>query len=121
MTERMTEEELKTIRRFTEAISLRSDAVGLAGVYLSELLDERDRLAAESERLREWLEDNKTKNTPWPETVWIMTTDDYCRAVPNDQLRTGISGFLMREGWRLAIRDLRRALQPEPDDKEEPK
>ncbi len=40
---------------------------------------------------------------PWPQSAWPMTDDEYCKAVPDKALRTAISGYLMREGWKLAI------------------
>jgi hypothetical protein len=45
---------------------------------------------------------------PWPESVWAMTDEDYVKAIPDEKLRTAISGFLMRKGWELAIEDIKR-------------
>lgn len=39
---------------------------------------------------------------PYPEDVFPMTDKEYVKAVPDPKLRTAISGFLMREGWRVA-------------------
>lgn len=44
---------------------------------------------------------------PWPEDIWTMTDEEYMRAVPDEHLRTAISGFLMRKGWEFCIRQLK--------------
>lgn len=44
---------------------------------------------------------------PWPESVWRMTMEQYVAAIPDDALRTSISGFLMREGWKVAMGQVR--------------
>ena len=36
-----------------------------------------------------------------------MTENDYAEAVPNRGLRTAVSGFLMRQGWELAIKQIK--------------
>lgn len=43
---------------------------------------------------------------PWPEDVWTMTNDDYVKAIPDEKMRTAISGFLMRKGWEIAKTDI---------------
>ena len=40
---------------------------------------------------------------PWPADIWTMTDKEYKRAVPDERLRTAISGFLMRKGWEICI------------------
>ena len=40
---------------------------------------------------------------PWPKDIWPMTDKEYAAAIPDKQLRTAISGFLMRCGWELAL------------------
>ena len=45
----------------------------------------------------------KKLRCPWPESVWPMTDAEYVKAVPDDNLRTGISGYLMRAGWTIAV------------------
>lgn len=52
---------------------------------------------------------------PWPEDVWPMTTQEYVAAVPDEGLRTAISGFLMRQGWNLRERALKTALAAEAE------
>lgn len=42
--------------------------------------------------------------TPYPESVFPMTNDEYVKAIPDEMLRTRISGFLYREGWKVADR-----------------
>ena len=44
--------------------------------------------------------------SPWPESIWTMTEDEYVKAVPDEKLRTAISGFLMREGWVIAKQEI---------------
>ena len=39
---------------------------------------------------------------PYPEDVFPMTTEEYAAAVPDEKLRTAISGFLCRLGWEVA-------------------
>ena len=43
---------------------------------------------------------------PWPESVWTMTDKQYVEAIPDEKLRTAISGFLMRKGWEIAKEDI---------------
>lgn len=49
------------------------------------------------------LADLKRLECPWPESVWTMTEDQYVKAVPDEETRTAISGFLMRLGWTEAM------------------
>ena len=44
--------------------------------------------------------------TPWPKDMWLMTTEEYILAVPNDHTRTVISGFLYRCGWNLCFKKI---------------
>lgn len=39
---------------------------------------------------------------PWPEEIWPMTEEQYVAAVPDENLRTAISGYLARFGWERA-------------------
>ena len=42
---------------------------------------------------------------PYPASVFTMTIDGYVKAVPDEALRTAISGCLMRKGFALGARD----------------
>jgi hypothetical protein len=44
---------------------------------------------------------------PWPESIWPMTEQEYVEAVPDEKLRTAISGMLMRRGWNVAMRQIK--------------
>lgn len=55
---------------------------------------------------------------PWPEEVWVMTDKEYVQAVPDPKLRTAISGFLMREGWKIACREILQALNAQGEDRD---
>ena len=49
-----------------------------------------------------------------------MTEEEYVKAVPDEKLRTAISGFLMREGWKVCrdqVLDLERPAPPETEEK----
>lgn len=48
---------------------------------------------------------------PWPKDIWTMTKEEYVKAVPDHNLRTAISGFLMRLGWELAEEDIYKRLR----------
>ncbi|MEI6153627.1 MAG: hypothetical protein WCQ90_06030 [Deltaproteobacteria bacterium] len=48
----------------------------------------------------------KLPECPWPEEVWPMTDDEYVQAIPDPKLRTAISGFLMRKGWEICVKQL---------------
>lgn len=50
------------------------------------------------ERVEELTEALETP-CPWPESVWTMTEDEYVKAIPDERLRTAISGFMARFGW----------------------
>lgn len=52
---------------------------------------------------------------PWPESVWPMTEQQYCEAVPDEAMRTAISGFLMRLGWNEAMRQVKQAQITAPE------
>jgi hypothetical protein len=56
--------------------------------------------------LPEWWAD-----CPWPESVWQMTEAQYVAAVPDDKMRTAISGLLMRMGWNVAMKQARQMIQ----------
>lgn len=49
---------------------------------------------------------------PWPRDVWPMTSVEYCEAIPDEKLRTSISGFLMREGWEVAFNQIKELTTP---------
>ena len=58
------------------------------------------------------------KSTPhwWPECPYFesafpMTIDEYVAAVPDPQLRTAISGYLMRQGWCVFEMQLMKAIK----------
>lgn len=65
---------------------------------VKKLLESKTRLEAEVKRLRIGIQNVPC---PWPESVWTMTDDEYVEAVPDEDLRTAISGYLMRKGWEL--------------------
>jgi len=48
---------------------------------------------------------------PWPADVWPMTQQDYIAAVPDLKLRTAISCFLMRSGWKTAEEGIWKSLK----------
>ena len=50
---------------------------------------------------------------PWPEDIWTMTDDKYVKAVPDPDLRTAISGYLMRKGWEVFQHQLLKAMVEE--------
>ena len=39
---------------------------------------------------------------PYPEEIFTMTIQEYVMAIPDNKLRTAISGCLYREGWKVA-------------------
>lgn len=47
---------------------------------------------------------------PWPEDVWLNTLAEispkYVELVKDENLRTRISGVIMRHGWRLAEKEI---------------
>ncbi len=51
---------------------------------------------------------------PWSDDVWPMTQEEYMKAVPNPNLRTAISGFLMRQGWKIAEKEIWKRLKEGP-------
>lgn len=48
---------------------------------------------------------------PWPEDVWPMTEEQYVAAIPDPNLRTALSGFLMRRGWLVASYDIQKRME----------
>jgi len=50
------------------------------------------------------------ENCPWPEGVFPMSDKEYVRAIPEPRKRSAVSGFLMREGWRLCIQEIERRI-----------
>jgi hypothetical protein len=48
---------------------------------------------------------------PWPADIWTMTDVEYVKVVADPELRTAISGFLMRRGWELAEEDILKGLK----------
>lgn len=47
----------------------------------------------------EWWPEN-----PYPESIFPMTPEQYSKAIPDEKLRTAISGHLARFGWNVARR-----------------
>lgn len=39
---------------------------------------------------------------PYPESIFPMTTDEYVKSVPDEHLRSAISGCLARWAWGVA-------------------
>ena len=62
------------------------------------------------QRTKEACKAAKPISSPWPEDIWTMTDKEYVKAIPDENLRTSISGFLMRKGWELAIDDFEQAI-----------
>ena len=60
-------------------------------------------LAAVRERYVLLDDDQTLPGNPYPEDVFTMNNERYVKAVPDPALRTAISGFLMREGFLLAL------------------
>lgn len=56
--------------------------------------------------VREFVEEVVTLPCPWPVKVWPMTDAQYVEAVPDELLRTAISGYLMRAGWETAMQSI---------------
>jgi hypothetical protein len=48
---------------------------------------------------------------PYPEDVFTMTREQYCESVPDDRLRTAISGCLGRLFWGMASEAIWDAMQ----------
>lgn len=74
-------------------------------------------LNAVNKRLREVLEQELVIESPWHKKVWIMTIEEYIKAIPNDKLRTAISGLMMREGWQKAVKYINDALSKDTHEK----
>ena len=68
-------------------------------------------VAAAANVLPGLVDEIKSKECPWPQSVWPFTIKEYIKAVPDEHLRTAISGFLMREGWLIARKELKDALE----------
>lgn len=51
----------------------------------------------EKKQKPDWWPDN-----PYPETVFPMKRDQYSKIVPNERVRTALSGMLGREFWDIA-------------------
>jgi hypothetical protein len=48
---------------------------------------------------------------PYPKSIFPMTIDEYCDAIPDENLRTAISGYLGRIFWELASKSIWEALK----------
>jgi hypothetical protein len=75
-----------------------------------------DRAVLEIERLSTVPDIRWWHETPYPEGIWPMTETDFIRAVPDPRLRTAISGYLMRAGWRPAAMTIKEALEDALDE-----
>jgi len=53
---------------------------------------------------------------PWPKDIWTMMDKEYVKAVPDERLRTSISGFLMRKGWEACIMQIMEILNATLED-----
>lgn len=66
------------------------------------------------ERVRELEEDVEyalSVPNPYPKTMFLMTIEEYVKAIPDPKLRTSISGLLMGDGWQVAMKQVKEALQ----------
>lgn len=72
--------------------------------------------ALEAERER-WQSEQSPESPecPWPADVWTMTVEQYVKAVPDETLRTAISGLLMRMGWQCCLKQMEKP-EGEPED-----
>lgn len=93
----------------------RSEWCDRADVLMTEHMTQMRDLTAEVEALRARLttvpDMRWWHETPYPEDIWTMTTEQYVAAVPDPQLRTAISGYLMRAGWKVAAQTIKEALE----------
>ena len=48
---------------------------------------------------------------PYPESIFSATEDDYVAAIPDENKRTAISGFLGRSFWNIASKSIWNAMQ----------
>ncbi len=48
---------------------------------------------------------------PYPETIFPMTVDEYVKEIPDELLRTRISGCLGRLFWEIASTSIMEAYQ----------
>jgi hypothetical protein len=76
-----------------------------------DIRDKEYRQEVAREAAKNWL-----PQCPWPESVWPMTEEEYVRAVPDPNLRTAISGFLMRRGWQIATDDMEQRMKSAPNE-----
>ena len=53
--------------------------------------------------------------TPYPERIFPMTTEDYVAAVPDEKLRTAITGCIARWAWGVASDMILKAYQDEKE------
>lgn len=60
-----------------------------------------DNEEAEADAVPSWWPEN-----PYSEAIFTMTDKEYVEAVPDEDLRTRISGLLMRSGWDNASREI---------------
>jgi len=56
---------------------------------------------------------NAIPPNPYPEWLFPMTIEQYCEAIPDDKLRTAISGFAFRQGFEIASKTIRERLGEE--------
>jgi len=48
---------------------------------------------------------------PYPKEVFPMTIEEYVAAVPDEKLRTAVSGYMARFGWERAEAHIWKAYQ----------
>ncbi len=74
-------------------------------------MDSNDRLGGGEMTKPEWWPE-----CPYPEDIFPMTLEEYIKAVPDPNLRTAISVFLMRYGWEIASSMIYDRFQEHKDD-----
>jgi len=68
--------------------------------YVRERLDQ-----LEQSIIEECVKDIQEIQNPYPESVFPMTTKEYVMAIPDEHLRTTISGYCGRLFWNLAMKE----------------
>lgn len=87
-----------------------SQQIDEAHARLAAVTRERDEYKRRAEILAAFMGGDEPQ-LPWPKSVWPMDTEQYVLSVLDPNVRTAISGFLMREGWQLAIEAVREQLR----------
>jgi hypothetical protein len=62
---------------------------------------------------RQWFDEIYASfpENPYPKSIFPMSDEEYVKAIPDERLRTAISGYMARFGWNIAFKQMKETIE----------